>query len=102
MPKVKICGITNDQDALWAVNLGADYMGLNFYAQSPRKVSVKHAKDMLSKLPPFVTTVGVFVDEPFESLQKIVKSTMSTQKTRKPIARRFIHGRLAVSPVPAG
>ena len=74
MPKVKICGITNAQDALWAANLGADFIGLNFYAQSPRKVSVKHAKELASQLPPFVTAVGIFVDEPFESLAKIVKS----------------------------
>jgi len=74
MPKVKICGITNAQDALWAANLGADYIGLNFYSQSPRKVSVKHAKELVAQLPPFVTAVGIFVDEPFESLAKIVKS----------------------------
>jgi phosphoribosylanthranilate isomerase len=74
MPKVKICGITNAQDALWAANLGADYIGLNFYAQSPRKVSVKHAKELVAQLPPFVTAIGLFVDEPIESIQKIVKS----------------------------
>ncbi len=74
MPKVKICGITNAQDALWAANLGADFIGLNFYSQSPRKVSVKHAKELVAQMPPFVTAVGVFVDEPFESVAKIVKS----------------------------
>ena len=52
MTKIKICGITNEQDALWAVNLGADFIGLNFYAQSPRKVSPKNAKDIVGKLPP--------------------------------------------------
>jgi phosphoribosylanthranilate isomerase len=74
VPKVKICGITNAQDALWAANLGADFIGLNFYSQSPRKVSVKHAKELVAQLPPFVTAVGIFLDEPFESLAKIVKS----------------------------
>ena len=74
MPKVKICGITNAQDALWAANLGADMIGLNFYGQSPRKVSVKHAKELVSQIPPFVTVVGIFVDEPLESLTKIAKS----------------------------
>ena len=48
MPKVKICGITNAQDALWAANLGADFIGLNFCRQSPRKVSVKHAKRLVA------------------------------------------------------
>jgi phosphoribosylanthranilate isomerase len=74
MPKVKICGITNAQDALWAANLGADFIGLNFFGQSPRKVSVKHAKELVSQIPPFVTVVGIFVDEPFESIAKIIKS----------------------------
>jgi phosphoribosylanthranilate isomerase len=73
MPKVKICGITNAQDALWAANLGADFIGLNFYGQSPRKVSVKHAKELASQIPPFVTVVGLFVDESIESVGKIVK-----------------------------
>ncbi len=74
MPKVKICGITNAQDALWAANLGADFIGLNFYSLSPRKVSVKHAKDLVAQLPPFVTAVGIFVDEAMESIQKTIRS----------------------------
>src|SRR6266849_2525617 len=74
MPKVKICGITNAQDALWAANLGADFIGLNFSSQSPRKVSVKHAKELAAQIPPFVAVVGVFVDEPLESIAKIIKN----------------------------
>lgn len=74
MSKVKICGITNAPDALWVVNLGADMMGLNFYAQSPRKVSVKHAKELIAQIPPFVSVVGVFVDEPIESILKIIRN----------------------------
>jgi phosphoribosylanthranilate isomerase len=85
MPKVKICGITNAQDALWAANLGADFIGLNFYPQSPRKVSVKHAKELAAQIPPFVTAVGIFVDEPFENLSKIVKSV--------PLKMVQLHGR---------
>jgi len=72
--KVKICGVTNAQDALWAANLGADYIGLNFYSQSPRKVSAKNAKEIAGQLPPFVTTVGVFVDEDPAVIAKLVKS----------------------------
>jgi phosphoribosylanthranilate isomerase len=72
MPKVKICGITNQEDALWASNLGADFIGLNFYSQSPRKVSVKNAMAIVDKVPGFMTTIGVFVDEPLDSLKKIV------------------------------
>jgi phosphoribosylanthranilate isomerase len=74
MPKIKICGVTNLQDALWAVNLGTDFIGLNFYPPSPRKVSPKHAKDIAAKLPPFVQAVGVFVDEPVASIAKLIKS----------------------------
>jgi phosphoribosylanthranilate isomerase len=73
--KIKLCGITNVQDALWAVNLGADYIGLNFYSQSPRKVSPKNAKEIVSKLPPFVIPVGIFVDEQLTTITKLVKST---------------------------
>jgi len=71
--KVKICGVTNYDDALLAANLGADFIGLNFYKESPRKVSLKNAKDIVSKMPPFVSLVGVFVDEPLENLVKTVK-----------------------------
>ncbi len=74
MIKVKICGVTNAQDALWAANLGADYIGLNFYAQSPRKISGKLAKEIAAQIPPFVSMVGIFVDEPLASIAKLVKS----------------------------
>ena len=73
MVKVKICGITNFDDALLAANLGADFIGLNFYSESPRKVSLKNAKDIASKMPPFVSLVGIFVDEPMEELVKTAK-----------------------------
>ncbi|RLD16587.1 MAG: N-(5'-phosphoribosyl)anthranilate isomerase, partial [Caldiserica bacterium] len=42
--KIKFCGITNPKDALWASNLGVDYIGLNFVKSSPRKVSIKQAQ----------------------------------------------------------
>jgi len=74
MIKVKICGVTNAQDALWAANLGADYIGLNFYAQSPRKVSPKHAREIASQIPPFITIVGIFVDEEAPAVAKLVKT----------------------------
>lgn len=74
MTKIKMCGVTNLQDAINAVNLGTDYIGLNFYPQSPRKVSPKNAKDIVAKLPPFVTPVGVFVDEAVPAIAKLVKS----------------------------
>lgn len=58
----KICGITRIEDALAAVAAGADAIGLVFYAKSPRAVSVPQARAIIAALPPFVTTVGLFVD----------------------------------------
>lgn len=77
MPKtntfVKICGITNEDDARWAVNLGADYIGLNFCAESPRKVSVDKAADIKKDTPPFVKVVGVFMNPQPADIEKLQK-----------------------------
>ncbi|WP_314494593.1 phosphoribosylanthranilate isomerase [Pseudomonas sp. MLB6B] len=58
----KICGITRVEDALAAARAGADAIGLVFYAKSPRAVNVQQARAIVQALPPFVTTVGLFVD----------------------------------------
>jgi phosphoribosylanthranilate isomerase len=60
--RCKICGITRLEDALAAVDAGADAIGLVFYAKSPRAVTVQQAQAIVAGLPPFVTTVGLFVD----------------------------------------
>ena len=71
--QVKICGITNPEDAVWAANLGADFVGLNFSSLSPRKVSVDMGKEIAGKLPPFVKCVGVFVNPTVEDIEKVLK-----------------------------
>ncbi|MDM8565806.1 phosphoribosylanthranilate isomerase [Candidatus Halobeggiatoa sp. HSG11] len=60
--RVKICGITRPQDAIFAADLGVDAIGLVFYANSPRAVEIAQAQAIIQKLPPFVTTVGLFVN----------------------------------------
>ena len=62
--RVKICGITRAADALAAAQAGADAIGLVFYARSPRAVTAEQAAEICAVLPPFVTTVGLFVDAP--------------------------------------
>lgn len=65
--RTKICGITTPQAALDCARAGADAIGLVFYAKSARAVTASRAAEILSKLPPFVTSVGLFVDaEPAE------------------------------------
>jgi phosphoribosylanthranilate isomerase len=70
--RVKICGITNEADGRQAALLGADAIGLNFYAKSPRAVSPEMAGFILRELPPFVEAVGVFVDEPLRNVYPIL------------------------------
>ena len=62
MTAIKICGITRTQDALAAAGCGANAIGLVFYAQSPRCVTPERAAELMRVLPPFVMSVGLFVD----------------------------------------
>ena len=66
--KVKICGITNLGDALFAAKYGADELGFNFYKNSPRYISPNNARKIIDKLPTNIWKVGVFVNEPIEKV----------------------------------
>lgn len=60
--RIKICGITRPEDGIEAARLGADAIGLVFYNESPRVVTPNQAAEIVAAIPPFVTTVGLFVD----------------------------------------
>ncbi|MCC7083138.1 MAG: phosphoribosylanthranilate isomerase [Burkholderiales bacterium] len=69
--RIKICGITRVEDALAACAAGAHALGFVFHAPSPRNVSPETAREIVSGLPPFVTTVGLFVDRPADEVERV-------------------------------
>lgn len=75
MTKIKICGITNEEDALWAANLGADFIGLNFWPETKRSISISLASKIIEKIPSFVQKVAIFVDQEISYIKRVVKNT---------------------------
>jgi phosphoribosylanthranilate isomerase len=76
MVRVKICGVTNPEDACLAAELGAHAIGLNFFPESPRSISPYTARNILRELPPFVAPVGIFVNwtpEPVIALSQALR-----------------------------
>ncbi|MFC1716268.1 phosphoribosylanthranilate isomerase [Candidatus Poribacteria bacterium] len=71
--KIKVCGITNSEDAHAAVDLGADALGFIFVPNTPRYVEPQTVERIISELPPFITTVGVFADAPPETVSEIIQ-----------------------------
>ncbi len=76
--RVKICGITTLQDALDAIELGADALGFVFYERSPRYITAHSAREIVEKLPPFVQYVGLFVDTDASTINSICKKSKMT------------------------
>ena len=73
MTRVKICGITSCDDAKLAYESGADAIGLVFYPKSPRHVTIEQAAEIVDSLPPFITSVALFVNETSELIEQVLE-----------------------------
>ena len=76
--RVKICGITSYEDAMTAIEAGADALGFVFYEPSPRYLTPNKARDIISKLPPFVEKVALFVNEGAQKINEVCSYTGAT------------------------
>lgn len=72
--KVKICGITNLEDAEAAFEMGADMLGFNFFPKSPRYIRPEDAVKIIRKLPTFIDSVGLFVNAPIEEIKAVAET----------------------------
>jgi phosphoribosylanthranilate isomerase len=71
MTRVKVCGVTRSDDAALAADLGASAIGMIFWPDSPRCLDVSRAREIVAAVPPFVSAVGVFVDQPIDEVTAI-------------------------------
>jgi len=72
--RVKICGITREEDARVAADLGAWAVGFIFWPGSARAIDARHARDIVRALPPFVMPIGVFVDQPADEIEEVAST----------------------------
>jgi len=100
MALVKICGITNLDDALAAVDAGADSLGFNFYLRSPRYITPETAAKIIDRLPAEVLTVGVFVNEDLDAVEKTASaagiSALQLHGTESPEYCKALKGRYLI------
>ena len=75
MIHIKVCGITNPDDAQAAIDCGVNALGFVFYPKSPRSITPEEARKIISSLPPFITSVGVFVDMEKDELERTASYT---------------------------
>lgn len=73
--RVKVCGITREEDALVAVAAGVDALGFVFYAPSPRNVSIEQAARIIAKIPAFVSSTALFVNADRKEIDSVISST---------------------------
>jgi phosphoribosylanthranilate isomerase len=78
MTRIKCCGMTRIEDALLAARLGADAIGLVFTARSKRQVSLARAREIVAALPPFVATVGLFMDDDADLVRQVIQEVQPT------------------------
>jgi len=97
MVLVKICGITNLDDALAAVDAGADALGFNFYPRSPRYITAETARAIIERLPAEVLAVGVFVNEELDAVEETASvagvSALQLHGTESPEYCKALKGR---------
>ena len=76
--RTKICGITSFEDAMVAIEAGADALGFVFYEESPRYISPSDAKEIIKRLPPFVEKVGLFVNVDAQVINSYIQESGCT------------------------
>ncbi len=73
MTRIKICGITNCADAMYACQAGADALGLVFYPPSPRYITPQQASEIVAAIPPFTSSVALFVDADRDTIEQVIE-----------------------------